>query len=57
MFNKQGAPQPMTLVNKCHICGCAATTVKDGKLYCSACANPAAEVNAVDGTEAVTQIG
>jgi hypothetical protein len=59
MFNKIGSPQPMSLVNRCHICGESADTSRDGKLLCSSCANAdsisqvpevtqASQVNAVD---------
>jgi hypothetical protein len=37
MFEKQGSPQPMSVVNKCCVCERPASVTKDGKLYCSEC--------------------
>jgi hypothetical protein len=37
MFEKHGAPQPMSVVNRCCICDRPASVTKDGKLYCCEC--------------------
>jgi len=37
MFEKQGTPQPMSVVSECCVCGRPASVKSDGKLYCSEC--------------------
>lgn len=53
MFTKTGAPQPMSVITVCCICGKNATVKQNGQLYCNECV-PA--INAINDSDIPSNI-